>query len=49
MKASGRYRLELYDFSGRLIRQETEFGNRLEFKRRNLPAGIYFYSFSSEW
>ena len=41
----GTLQLELFDFSGRLIRKESEFGNQLDFKRNNLPPGIYFYSF----
>lgn len=44
----GSLQLELYDFSGRLLRQESQNGSQLQFKRNGLPPGIYFYILSAD-
>lgn len=44
---AGEKRFELYDASGRVLRQVQFFGQEFEFQREMLPAGLYFFSISN--
>ena len=39
---------QLYDGQGRLVRQESFRGSRLEFQREGLPGGLYFFTIMAD-